>query len=220
MAPECVAVREQFERNRHWNPCWAGKLTVGSDGTIMPCIMGRAESLGNAREQTLAEVLDSPALRRLWGITKDMVAVCRDCEYRYLCGDCRPLAAAAGEGDLYGKSPRCTYDPVQGDWGRPWSPARFPSPAPEDGRAQLALVTPDFALVRGAEQCTPDNAGCTPSQSCSPDHCNPARPSPECAPDRSCNPARLYLEAAARRLPFQIHDDCNPDRSNTPPLLR
>ncbi len=167
MAPQFVAFREQFERNRHWNTCWAGKLTVGSDGAILPCIMERAELLGNVRDRTLAEVLDSPELRRLWGITKDEVAVCRDCEYRYLCGDCRPLAAATG-GNLYAKSPRCTYDPVRGDWGRPWSSERFPSPAPENEQPQIALVTPNLVFTQPTagrrllhlhDDCNPDRTG-------------------------------------------------------------
>jgi hypothetical protein len=55
----------------------------------------------------------------MWSATKDQVMVCRDCEYRYVCFDCRPLseAAAAGRADyLHAPYPRCTYNPYTGEW--------------------------------------------------------------------------------------------------------
>ena len=49
----------------------------------------------------------------------DNVLICRDCEYRYACFDCRPLAkASAGETAEYLSAPpaRCTYNPYTGQW--------------------------------------------------------------------------------------------------------
>ena len=46
---------------------------------------------------------------------KDDVEGCKDCEYRYACDDCRPLAMGDGDG-LYGKYPRCTYLPSTCHW--------------------------------------------------------------------------------------------------------
>jgi hypothetical protein len=57
--------------------------------------------------------------RRAWASTKDQVAVCKDCEYRYVCFDCRPLSegAAGGRADyLHAPYPRCTYNPYTGEW--------------------------------------------------------------------------------------------------------
>ena len=67
----------------------------------------------------LAPILRSSALRRIWSATKDQVMVCRDCEYRYVCFDCRPLseASAGGKADyLHAPYPRCTYNPYTGEW--------------------------------------------------------------------------------------------------------
>jgi len=112
--PVFSASREAYEHNLQWNPCWAGKLTITNTGDVIPCIMGRTEVVGNIKLQSLREILESPRLSSLWGLTKDQIDVCRDCEYRYVCGDCRPLAIA--KGDLHGSMPRCTYDPAKGQW--------------------------------------------------------------------------------------------------------
>ncbi len=112
--PVFSANREDYEHNRQWNPCWAGKLTITNNGDVIPCIMGRTEVVGNVKMQSLREILKSAKLKSLWGLTKDQIEICRDCEYRYVCGDCRPLAIARG--DLHGSMPRCTYDPYKGQW--------------------------------------------------------------------------------------------------------
>lgn len=71
--------------------------------------------MGNVQRSTLAEILAGEQLYALWGLTKDQVEVCRDCEYRYACGDCRP-AAMGRYGNLYAKYPRCSYNPYAGEW--------------------------------------------------------------------------------------------------------
>ncbi len=113
-SPVFSANRENYEHNQNWNPCWAGKLTITNNGDVIPCIMGRTEIIGNVRNQSLQEIINSPKLTSLWGLTKDQIEVCKDCEYRYVCGDCRPLAIARG--NLHGSMPRCTYDPYKGQW--------------------------------------------------------------------------------------------------------
>jgi len=41
--------------------------------------------------------------------------VCKDCEFRYVCTDCRAYRADAE--DLYSKRARCSYDPYTATWG-------------------------------------------------------------------------------------------------------
>lgn len=151
--PAFVADRAVFEHNQLWNACWAGKLTITAAGDALPCVMGRSERVGNVGQESLAEILAGPRLRALWGLTKDEVAVCRDCEYRYACGDCRPLALA--EGDLHGAMPRCTYDPTRGDWGQLGTDRRDPGPAPEDDAPRIALVPARRAVDGGLITSTP-----------------------------------------------------------------
>ena len=109
--PVFEASRIDYEHNRFWNPCWAGKLSISSTGEVLPCIMGRNEVIGNVKDQSLQEIINSMSR---WRITKDQIEICKDCEYRYVCGDCRPLAIA--KGNLHGSMPRCTYNPYKGKW--------------------------------------------------------------------------------------------------------
>ena len=71
------------------------------------------------KDQELDEILQSPKLNETWELTKDKVLVCKDCEYRYACFDCRPLAADSNYGMNYSNAPapRCTYNPYTGEWG-------------------------------------------------------------------------------------------------------
>jgi len=64
-------------------------------------------------------VIISTKVKETWELTKDKVLVCKDCEYRYACFDCRPLAADSNCGKNYSTAPapRYTYDPYSGEWG-------------------------------------------------------------------------------------------------------
>jgi len=101
--------------------CMAGKITITDEGDVLPCIFSRNMVTGNVVEAgSLSGVIFGAALQRVWNTTKDNVLVCQDCEYRYVCFDCRPLSqgVANGRGDyLTAPYPRCTYNPYTGEWG-------------------------------------------------------------------------------------------------------
>jgi radical SAM protein with 4Fe4S-binding SPASM domain len=105
----------EYIKNRQQNSCWHGKLAITSDGNIIPCIFARNEVLGNIRDLSLREIINSPRTQELWHILHDQVDVCMDCEYRYVCRDCRALPLNVGRGIL-GQSPRCAYNPYKGEW--------------------------------------------------------------------------------------------------------
>ena len=97
------------------HPCWEGKLAVTCDGDVLPCPKAREEIIGDIHEKGLREIFRDEDMLRYWDMTKDNVEVCKDCEYRYACFDCRPFEKSAS-GKLKGKSPYCTYDPLKGKW--------------------------------------------------------------------------------------------------------
>lgn len=97
------------------NRCWPGKIAITGQGDVVPCIFARDLVVGRYEGGNLAEIVHGEELGRLWGITLDQVEVCRDCEYRYACWDCRAIAYTT-TGNLYAKDPRCTYDPYSGRW--------------------------------------------------------------------------------------------------------
>jgi len=105
--------RETFRRRTCGNGCWQGKLTISSTGDVYPCIMQRDEACGNVRDLSLRQIIDGP-IRKYWGLSFDQIEVCRDCEYRYACPDCRPIAFGS-TGRLTAKPPHCSYDPYRGE---------------------------------------------------------------------------------------------------------
>ncbi len=115
--PNFYVDRETFHRNQRWNPCWAGKIAITADGGIIPCIFARNHVVSNVQQQGLEGAINGDELQNLWKITKDDIEGCQECEYRRACHDCRPLAEDT-TGNLYAKSPRCTYDPHTGEWGQ------------------------------------------------------------------------------------------------------
>ncbi len=100
--------------------CLAGKLTITDTGDVLPCIFSRTQVAGNVIFLgSLKEVIAREPLQAIWHTTKDTVLVCQDCEYRYVCFDCRPIseAVAGDRGDyLTAPYPRCTYNPYTGEW--------------------------------------------------------------------------------------------------------
>lgn len=108
-----------FWRNHYYHSCLAGKLAITADGNVIPCIFSRAELIGNVREKGIAEMINSSETLSKWKLTKDNVLVCKDCEYRYACFDCRPLADDCHLGHYSdAPSPRCTYNPYSGEWAK------------------------------------------------------------------------------------------------------
>jgi radical SAM protein with 4Fe4S-binding SPASM domain len=114
--PDFRADRKAVSRAVHGNSCLNGKLAITEEGEVLPCVFGRDWAVGNTRRAPLAHIVRDAQLQKLWAFSKDSVMVCGDCEYRYVCPDCRPLANAASR-KLEGPPPRCAYDPFRGEWG-------------------------------------------------------------------------------------------------------
>lgn len=113
--PNFHTSREAFLRSVSGNSCWSGKIVVTNKGEVLPCPFARTRVVGKVRDKSLKEVVYRARLQKLWNLSKDQIRVCQDCEYRYACKDCRPLAEASS-GSLTSKYPYCTYDPYEGMW--------------------------------------------------------------------------------------------------------
>lgn len=116
LKPSFKIKKDRFEKLFNKNTCWYGKLVVGEDGNILPCVFSRNISLGNIRSSTLKEILHSEALAAYWGLGFSQIDNCQSCEFRFACKDCRPIAASR-DGALTQQNPRCTYNPHTGVWG-------------------------------------------------------------------------------------------------------
>lgn len=97
------------------NTCWSNKIAVTSKGELIPCVFERDLILGDLKKNTLKDIIKSVNYKFALGLNKDKIDICKDCEYRYACKDCRPLGKS-NNGNIYAKYSRCTYNPYIGIW--------------------------------------------------------------------------------------------------------
>lgn len=108
---------QSFSRAAAFHPCLSGKLAITSDGDVIPCIFARNQICGNVLQDSLPAIVNGENMQNCWHTTKDKVEKCKDCEYRYACGDCRPLAQGSDSSKRWlACSSECSYNPYTGVW--------------------------------------------------------------------------------------------------------
>lgn len=101
-----------FSEAVNHNSCLNRKISVDEEGLIKNC-PSMTKSFGHADQVKLAEVLKNSEFTSAWHIIKDDVAVCRDCENRYSCLDCR----AYHKNERSSNHPsKCNYNPYIAKW--------------------------------------------------------------------------------------------------------
>ncbi|MFA0961069.1 grasp-with-spasm system SPASM domain peptide maturase [Roseivirga sp. BDSF3-8] len=108
-----------YTESREANNCLNGKISIDRQGQLCNC-PSLPERYGHVSEVSLAEALAMQDFVRYDSITKDSVSVCSDCEFRYICSDCRAFTHEKDYGTeapkKYGKPAKCTYDPYTATW--------------------------------------------------------------------------------------------------------
>jgi SPASM domain peptide maturase of grasp-with-spasm system len=95
------------------NTCLNKKISVDIYGEIRNCPSMKA-SFGHVSTTTLAEALSKPQFKEYWNLSKDQIEVCKDCEFRYICTDCR--AYIQDSNNFSSKPLKCNYDPYTSTW--------------------------------------------------------------------------------------------------------
>lgn len=103
---------EEFLERHFFNPCLSNKVRVSENGSIFPCIMMN-ESAGNIANTDIKSIIDSDKFNKYRKLPLSNIEVCRDCEFRYACTDCRPIAIGLTD-NVFAKPPECKYDPFMG----------------------------------------------------------------------------------------------------------
>ncbi|MGU3373511.1 grasp-with-spasm system SPASM domain peptide maturase [Chryseobacterium sp. M5A1_1a] len=104
------------------NSCLHKKIGIDRDGYIKNCPLMQ-ESFGNIRNMSLEEALQKPDFKKYWNLTKDHIEVCKDCEFRYICTDCRAYTESShytSSGLDLSKPLKCGYNPYTNEW-EEWS---------------------------------------------------------------------------------------------------
>jgi SPASM domain peptide maturase of grasp-with-spasm system len=99
------------------NTCLNCKLSIDKNGDIKNCPSIK-ESFGNISTTSINKVLENSNFKKYWNIKKDEIAVCKDCEFRHICTDCR--AYLENPEDIYSKPLKCGYNPYTNEW-EEWS---------------------------------------------------------------------------------------------------
>jgi SPASM domain peptide maturase of grasp-with-spasm system len=103
-----------FFENLSFNGCLNRKIAVDKNGNIKNC-PSMNEAFGNINYDSLEQALSNSAFTEKWLINKDQINICKDCELRYICSDCRAYTQEANSGE-YPKPIKCTYNPYTADW--------------------------------------------------------------------------------------------------------
>jgi SPASM domain peptide maturase of grasp-with-spasm system len=112
--PAYFAISQRpFLESMQFNSCLNRKISVDVRGEIRNC-PSLPETYGNMATTTLHAAVMQERFRDVWEVNKDQVAVCRDCEFRYVCTDCR--AWVQDPSDPASKPAKCAYDPYTAQW--------------------------------------------------------------------------------------------------------
>lgn len=96
-----------------FNNCLNKKIAIDKNGLIKNC-PAMNTNYGNIEDILLDDVVKRNDFRFIWSLSKGKVVVCKDCEYRYVCQDCR--AILSNPLDIFSKPKYCSYDPYSNHW--------------------------------------------------------------------------------------------------------
>ncbi|MDR0436824.1 MAG: grasp-with-spasm system SPASM domain peptide maturase [Bacteroidales bacterium] len=100
----------------HFNTCLYKKIYVSESGIIKNCPYSMLE-YGNFLDLSNSEVLKitkNKKFTHLWHIKKDEIEVCKDCEFRLVCTDCRCFIKAPQ--NIHSQPSKCFYNPYIARW--------------------------------------------------------------------------------------------------------
>lgn len=102
-----------FTESLSHNNCLNKKISVDRNGLIKNC-PSMQQSFGHIANTSLQQALACNGFKKLWSISKDDIEGCKDCEFRYICTDCR--AYTVDENNQYSKPAKCRYNPYTAEW--------------------------------------------------------------------------------------------------------
>jgi SPASM domain peptide maturase of grasp-with-spasm system len=111
---ENVNQHNELKKN---NGCLYKKVTIDKFGNIKNC-PSINKVFGNIKNDSISKIIDTQEFKKLGKINKDEIDICKSCEFRYNCTDCR--AFLSDTDNLYSKPLKCGYNPETCEW-EDWS---------------------------------------------------------------------------------------------------
>lgn len=102
-----------FTESLKYNNCLNKKVGIDKNGNIKNCPT-LTKSFGNIKDGSLTKAIFDSSFDNLWNINKNQIKVCKDCEFRYICTDCR---AFIDPDNIHNAKPaKCNYNPYYAAW--------------------------------------------------------------------------------------------------------
>jgi len=104
------------------NSCLNKKIGIDKNGNIKNCPV-MPQSFGNINDIALEDAINIKEFKAYWNITKNDIMVCRDCEFRNVCTDCRAFTERTHTNQAgldISKPLKCGYNPSTNVW-EEWS---------------------------------------------------------------------------------------------------
>jgi SPASM domain peptide maturase of grasp-with-spasm system len=102
-----------FTESQAYNTCLNRKISIDVDGNIKNC-PSCTQTFGSISDTSLARAIQKPGFKKYWNITKDQIDVCKDCEFRHICTDCRAFIKEPK--NKYSQPLKCSYNPYISKW--------------------------------------------------------------------------------------------------------
>jgi radical SAM protein with 4Fe4S-binding SPASM domain len=93
--------------NKKFNYCWGKTIAIDNVGNVK-CCLWHDEIICKIGEVPFDSIIEK--LNPYWTLTKNKIEVCKDCELKFVCSDCR-VSAIKHNGHLYSKTAFCEYNP-------------------------------------------------------------------------------------------------------------
>lgn len=110
--PIMVINLDSFTEAINYNLGLNRKLSINSKGEIKN-YLNHKKVFGNIFCDKIEEILDSHTFIEKWFVTKDQIAICKDCQYRYFCMDNSDLIVKKGH---YHRITKCNFNPYKNTW--------------------------------------------------------------------------------------------------------
>ena len=96
-----------------YNTCLNRKVSIDSNGNIKHC-PAMNKSAGNINDDSIKKLIENEGFKEIWYIVKDRIDICKDCEFRYICTDCRCFIKDPD--NICSQPAKCTYNPYIAKW--------------------------------------------------------------------------------------------------------
>lgn len=116
ISPDLFAVNiPHFMESQDHNTCLNRKLSINEDGRVTNCPSLNI-TYGHIESINLHDILEKTNFKKYWTIKKDSIDICKVCEFRHICTDCRVYVTEPG--NVYSKPSKCGYNPYTNEWSK------------------------------------------------------------------------------------------------------